>query len=85
MSTVNDPSGSVLIDTPPPSGPDAAQEPPVTLSSATEGSLAQALPDTTQKGKTAWPAVPSGSDLLSWIATRPREDPDLPAWAALEL
>jgi hypothetical protein len=85
MSTVNDPSGSVLIDTPPPSGPDAAQEPPVTLSSATEGSLAQALPDTTQKRKTAWPAAPAGSDLLSWMATRPREDPDLPAWAALEL
>jgi hypothetical protein len=85
MSTVNDPSDTVLVDVPPPPGPDTAQGPPVTLSAATEGSLAQALPDTTQKGKTAWPAVPSGSDLLSWIATRPREDPDLLAWATLAL
>jgi hypothetical protein len=44
MSTVNDPSGTVLVDMPPPSAPDTVQ-PPFTACVAVDESLAEALVD----------------------------------------
>jgi hypothetical protein len=45
MSTVNDPSGSVLVDVPPPGPPDLAQESPTARSLATADALVRALFD----------------------------------------
>jgi hypothetical protein len=52
MSTVNDPSGKVQVDVPPPGPPDTAEGRPATLSAATQRSLILALFDTAGSG---WP------------------------------
>jgi hypothetical protein len=68
-STVNDPSGTVLVDVPPPSPPDTAHGPPMAPSPAAAGGLVQALLDAAQKRNMAVVDVASVSDGLfaDWI------------------
>jgi hypothetical protein len=80
MSTVNDPSGTVLVDVPPPSAPDTAHEPPMSPSLAAADGLVQALFDATPNQPTVVAA-----DLLSQWAQKLREDSDLQVWAAWEV
>jgi hypothetical protein len=85
MSTVHDPSGQVLVDVPPPSAPDTTHEPPMPPSLAPADGLAQGLLEIAAKPKPGVAVAPFGSDLVGWMAPRPRMDPDLSAWPALEL
>jgi hypothetical protein len=64
MSTVNDPSGTVLLDVPPPSAPDTAHEPPMAPTPAAAGGLVQALLDAAQERHAAVLGAPSLSDAL---------------------
>ncbi len=63
MSTVNDPSGTVLVDVMPPSAPNVAQ-PPLTSSIAAESSLARALLDVVHERHAALAGVPLVADTL---------------------
>jgi hypothetical protein len=63
-STVNDPSGKVLVDVPPPSAPDTAEGPAMAPSIAAADGLVQALLDTAhERNSTDWGAL-SLSDAL---------------------
>jgi hypothetical protein len=77
MSTVNDPSGTVLVDVPPPSAPDAAHKPPMGPSPAAAGGLVQALFDAARNRSTILPA-----DLRTQWAQEPKDDSDLHVWPA---
>jgi hypothetical protein len=57
MSTVNDPSGTVLVDVPPPGPPDTVEKPPALPPLAAVGSLAQALLDAVHERSAAPPCV----------------------------
>ncbi len=70
MSTVNDPSGSVLVDVPPPSAPSDAR-PPVSSSIAAESSLIQTLLDVVQERQAALSSVPLVAD--TWVADSLRQ------------
>jgi hypothetical protein len=70
MSTVNDASGKVLVDVPPPSAPDTGHEPPAFRPIAVADGLVQALLDAAQGRNAAvlgapflsdafWPPIPS--------------------------
>jgi hypothetical protein len=61
MSTVNDPSGTVLVDVPPPGPPDTAQPPPMAPSRAA-GGLVQALLDAVHERRAAVPGAPLWTD-----------------------
>jgi hypothetical protein len=65
MSTVNDPSGQVLVDVQPPSAPDTAQKPPMAAFVAAAGGLVQALLDAAQERNAAVVGMPSLSDALA--------------------
>jgi hypothetical protein len=80
MSTVNDPSGTVLVDVPPPSAPDTAQVPPMAVSIAPADGLVQALFDGASERST----VPSANLLTPW-ARKPKDNSDLPVWAAWDV
>src|SRR5262249_46791430 len=60
MSTVYDPSGTVLVDVPPPGPPNTAQPPPATTVDA-QAALAQALLDIDRERHAALPGAP-----LTW-------------------
>jgi hypothetical protein len=77
MSTVNDPSGEVLVDVPPPSAPDTAQEPPPVPSLAAADGLVPALLDAAQNR----PTVPSADRLTQWAQKR-NDYSDLRVWRA---
>jgi hypothetical protein len=85
MSTVNDPSGKVLVDVPPPSAPDNAHGPATAASIAAADGLVEALLGAIQEGNAAVAGSLFISDALDWLTTRARKDADPPAWAALEL
>jgi hypothetical protein len=80
MSTVNDPSGTVLVDVPPPGPPDAAQEPPTAPSLATADALVQALFDAALKRPDAPPEV-LAADLLTQWAPKRTDGSDFQVWA----
>jgi hypothetical protein len=63
MSMVNDPSGTVLVDVPPPGPPDTAQPPPMAPSRAA-GGLVQALLDAVHERSAAVPGAPLWTDAL---------------------
>jgi hypothetical protein len=65
MSTVNDPSGTVLVDVPPPTAPDTGHEPPMAPSVAAAGGLVQALLDAAEERNAAVLGAPSLSDALA--------------------
>jgi hypothetical protein len=70
MSTVNDPSGMVQIDVPPPSSPDTAQPPYQTPSiAAEESSLVQALLDVTREQSGLSPVSVSNIDIFFYEAS----------------
>jgi hypothetical protein len=88
MSTVNDPSGTVLVDVPPPGSPDTLQGPPVTTSAAAERTIVQALLDAAPKRNAALPGASMVSDSLVADVTghRARKSQgrlDLPDWEVL--
>jgi hypothetical protein len=64
MSTVNDPSGTVLVDVLPPGPPDTAQQPPMAPSLAAADALVHALFDVVQERDGAVWGAPSLSDAL---------------------
>jgi hypothetical protein len=70
MSTVNDPSGTVLVDVPPPGPPDTAQPPPMAPSRAA-GGLVQALLDAVHERRAAVPGAPLWTDALVADLTGP--------------
>jgi hypothetical protein len=73
MSTVNDPSGTVLVDVPPPGSPGTPQGPPAIPSAAAEHTSAPFISDA------------MAVDLLYQAAKKSRQYPDLWAWAALDV
>jgi hypothetical protein len=79
MSTVNDPSGQVLVDVPPPSPPDTAEEPPPAPRSlaAADGPV-QTLLDVTHARNVPVLAAPPVSDALvaDWIGYAARKPQD---------
>jgi hypothetical protein len=77
LSTVNDPSGTVLVDLPPPSAPNGAQR-PQTWSVAVEDSLVQALLNAARERHATVP------DLLHPWTQTPTADADPPVWMALD-
>jgi hypothetical protein len=81
MSTVNDPSGTVLVDVPPPSLPHTAQNPPMAPSLATADGLVQALLDAAPNRPAVLPEV-RAADLLTQWAQKPTDNSDLQVWAA---
>jgi hypothetical protein len=88
MSTVNDPSGTVLVNVQPPSPPDTAQLPLIPSVTA-DDSLVQALLDAAQeRHATVTGAVlvadVMATDFLHQGTKRPEEDPEVGAWAALD-
>ncbi len=76
MSTVDDPSGTVLVDVPPPSAPHGAQPPPLTSGVTVEDSLVQALLDAARQRRSTVP------DLLHPSAQKATADADLLVWVA---
>jgi hypothetical protein len=64
MSTVNDPSGKVLVDVPPPSPPNTARRRATAPSIAAAGNLVTAPRDDTQERNAAVLSAPSVSDAL---------------------
>jgi hypothetical protein len=81
MSTVNDSSGTVHVDMPPPGPPNTAQPPYQTPSiAAEESSLVQALLDAILPRTSGLPA-----DLLIAWSQKPKEDLDLQVWAAWDM
>ena len=95
MSTVSDPSGTVLVDVPPPVPPPpvpppTAPQPPALPPVVAERIRVQALLDAAQTRNAALPGAPVISDgmvtdLLHQWAKKPQEHPDLHAWAALDV
>jgi hypothetical protein len=81
MSTVDDPSGQVLVDVPPPGPPDTAQGPPMAPSLATADGLVQALFDASPKRPAVLPEVRE-ADLLTPWAQKPTDNSDLQVWVA---
>jgi hypothetical protein len=63
MSMVDDPSGTMHVDVPPPSSPNTAQQPPRTPASAGAGSLARAWLDAAPKRHGVLPGVPFIADI----------------------
>jgi hypothetical protein len=88
MSMVNDPSGRVLVDVPPPGSPDTPQE-PVTPSAAAERTPVQVLLEAAPKRNAApraplaWDAIVA--DLLHQAAKNSQENLEPQAWAALDV
>src|SRR5262249_54520571 len=81
MSTVSDPSGTVLIDVLPPGPPNTAQPPYQTPSiAAEESSLVQALLDAILPRASGLPA----DLLIAWSQT-PKQNSDLQVWAAWDM
>jgi hypothetical protein len=64
MSTVNDPSGTVLVDVQPPSPPDTAHEPPIAPSLAAADGLVLALLEAAHERSGAVLGAPSVADAL---------------------
>jgi hypothetical protein len=83
LSTVDDPSGMVQIDVPPPpDAPDSARQPPRTPAAAVDGGVVQALLEAARKRLAvleAWVA-----DLQPPGAAKSKEDAGLQLWAALD-
>jgi hypothetical protein len=89
LSTVNDPSGTVQVDVPPPCPPDTAQQPPMT-SAAAERPRVKALLEPGPKRNASLPGAPLAwdamvADLLHQAAKKSQENLELQAWAALDV
>jgi len=68
MSTVHDPSGTVLVDVPPPDSPDTPQR-PLNPSIAAENSPVQALVDVTREQSGLSPVSVSNIDIFFYEAS----------------
>jgi hypothetical protein len=77
LSTVNDPSGMVQVDIPPPpDAPDTARQPPGTPAAAVDGSVVQALLEAARKEPAVLPEV-WVADLQPPGAPKSKEDAGL--------
>jgi hypothetical protein len=85
MSTVNDPSGTVLVDVPPPrSAPNTAQElPRLPFRAVDDDSLVRAWLAADPQRPSMSPDV-LAADLRHPWAQKPKEEPDLLVWSALD-